>query len=380
MTSEKQTAKFHDVVTEAQRTIEKFVTFPDKSMGFVAALYAVFSHFWTHFDSLPYLVITAFMKRSGKTTLLECIQHIGSNPLPVTGITPSTLFRMIQEQHPLLCVDEAESLSREGSDLREPLNAGYRRGQTVPRTVGGEVKQFDLYCPKVFCLIGDVNDTLRDRSVVLSMVRADSPKRSSYTERQTVCTAIREKIAAVIEESGSELIQTVLDTMTNWEGAAFLSDREEEIWLPLFIMCRVFCPLRYEELKRVATDLSYNKSAEARTFQAEFFKKAEAEADAKYFGEILIHNIHTVIGKRNGVPSAELLSALKQLVTSPWRTYKGRGLTYDDIGSLLGVVIERNPNGAATAASQTFRLAGKVVRGYSKKYIQEAANRAGIKL
>lgn len=371
--------KFNDVVSKAQATIERFVSFNDKSQAFVCALYCVLSHFWTHFDSLPYMVITAATKRAGKSTLMETMEHISANPLPCTGITPSTLFRMIEESHPTLFIDEAETLSSEAAgSLREALNAGYRRGKKIPRTVGNEVKMFDLYGLKVFCLIGDVNDTLRDRSIVITLVRAAAPMRSTYTDRELAGNELRAIIAETANDSA--VVSAVLDAYANFKGAPYLTDREEEIWTPLFVLCQVFCPERMVELQRAAVDLGYSKTAEARKYTEDFFKSAEQTADAKYFGEILIRDIHTVIGKRSGVPSAELLPALKDLTTSPWRTYKGRGLTYDDIGALLAVVIERNPNGAATASTATFRLAGKVVRGYSKKYIEEAAKRCNIAL
>lgn len=46
-----------------------------------------------------------------------------------------------------------------------------------------------------------------------------------------------------------------------------LADREEEIWSPLFAICQVVCPDRWDELIRVAVDISTAKTAEAREYR-----------------------------------------------------------------------------------------------------------------
>jgi Protein of unknown function (DUF3631) len=79
------------------------------------------------------------------------------------------------ERDPML--DECDAILDRSNGSTEPLrallNAGNRRGTSVPRCVGPTQKLFDfaIFCPKVLAGIGEIPGTVKDRSIVVRMSR-----------------------------------------------------------------------------------------------------------------------------------------------------------------------------------------------------------------
>ena len=94
-----------------------------------------------------------------------------------TAPTPAALYRMMADS-PTLLLDEVEALnsqtkSESAQAIHAILNAGHRKGATIPRCDGPkhELKHFPVYGPKAFAAIGRLPDTLTDRSIVITMQR-----------------------------------------------------------------------------------------------------------------------------------------------------------------------------------------------------------------
>jgi putative DNA primase/helicase len=122
----------------------------------------------------PLLALTSPVKRCGKTTALTLLGALVPKPLPAANVTASTLFRAVEQFHPTLLVDEADTFLTSRDELRGVLSSGHHRpGAVVVRTVGDnhEVRTFSTWCPKVVAMIGELPDTLADRSHVLQMRR-----------------------------------------------------------------------------------------------------------------------------------------------------------------------------------------------------------------
>ncbi len=138
------------------------------------ALWTVFAHAHDAADVSPLLALVSPEKRCGKTTALTVLSRLVPRPLAASNITPAALFRAVEKWRPTLLVDEADSFLREREELRGILNAGHTRGTAyVIRTVGEdhEPAKFSTWGPKAVALIGNLTDTLQDRSIVVPMQR-----------------------------------------------------------------------------------------------------------------------------------------------------------------------------------------------------------------
>jgi hypothetical protein len=132
-------------------------------------------------DVTPYLRVNSATKRCGKTRLAEVISCLARNPRFTTCISTAALFRLAHKYagHMTLIVDEIEgtlSGKEKSTELTALLNAGWKRGLTVPRVERsrqGEfvVREFETFCPKVLVGLGRLADTVEDRAIHITLQR-----------------------------------------------------------------------------------------------------------------------------------------------------------------------------------------------------------------
>ena len=122
------------------------------------------------------------MKGSGKTRVLELLEASCAGPMFAVNLSPSALFRRLDKGGATLLLDEADThlggsakSSEKYEDLRALVNAGYRRGAKVYRSepTGKTVveREFDVFAPVAVAGIGDLPDTVLDRSIIVPMRR-----------------------------------------------------------------------------------------------------------------------------------------------------------------------------------------------------------------
>lgn len=366
MATKPAAAPLGTILRDIEAYLTRYVTFsePD-AYPFALALWCAATHLWPHFDAFAYLSITSDTKRSGKTRLSELLSFVVANARRATSATPATVFHWIRDESPVLFIDEAESMNSESADtMREVLNSGYRRGQTIPRMKNGKVEEWPAYCPKAFVLIGDVRDTLRDRSIIIRMQRGTPRERFLFLPAENDGNALRDLCHDLLTQHRDDII----DAYMTHAGLSFLGDRDEEIWMPLFAVASVLCPERLDELTRVAVDMSTEKTVQARRYSDS--AEAEKEANEQEYRDRLLSDAQIVFAgsKHKNMLTAELLAALRDLLTGPWRKYKGEGLSALDMAGLLdsfGI----HPRVVRAAKGR----GAKVGRGYRKADIDAAA-------
>ena len=346
------------LVERLESYIRSYVTLAETSHALVIALWLAATHAWPVFDAFPYLVVTSATKRSGKTRLLELISFVASNSRLVANISPAALYRTIHAEKPTLLIDEAEMFSSPQSEYRSLLNTGYRRGQTVKRRDG----DYETYCPKAFALIGDVHDTLRDRSIVIEMKRGEAVRRFVYASAKEEGAALRDIISTTISSKAEEITEAA----RKFDGLPFLMDRDEEIWTPLFVLCRLICPDRIDELTRAAADISAAKTAKAKRYLELTGEEDRAEEDE--YAVRLLKDMLLVVGDQKQITTHHAITKLRDIPTSPWRRFRGDGLK-DGIegGMVLAGLLSR-----FGVKSSTIRIApknqttGSTAKGYKR--------------
>lgn len=370
------TKKSVAIIAKLEGFLSKYVAAPAE-YHFVAALWAAMTYIYRNLDTVPYLCITALTKRSGKTLFgIDLLRPLCAQPLNATGMTGSVLYRKLYASNGgVLFADEAESMGSEAAtSLRRALNIGYKRGQTYPVTIGGDVVDMPVFGPKCFVLIGDVNDTLRDRSIVFYMQRA-TPEVTMKLARfsSTVVDAEAKALAVELADVMAESSASILEVYRNHEGLEWLSPRDAEIWLSLFAICEVLAPSRVKDLMRIATDIAADKTQDIAKFSAEIAKNAEKKAERLENCVRLISDLAEIAKGSKYILSEDVVSKLMALPTAPWRRYKGRGINEQDIGYLLPPRLQAKNIKVATKPKQIVR------RGWTRVDLEAAAqNVAGL--
>jgi hypothetical protein len=213
--------------------------------------------------------------------------------------------------------------------MRAFLNVGYRRGQTIPRANGKTLEEWPAYCPKLFISIGDVYDTLRDRSIIVSMQRAEPKRRFLFEAARAEATFLQQALAAQLED----LQPAILERYQRHPGLPFLTDRDEEIWTPLFAICAELEPDAVPALERIAADLTAEKTADARRYVN--LLGAERGAEDDEYARRLVRDLFTVCGDDPHIFTTDAVDRLKAMHTGPWRRFRGEGITPIELSALL---------------------------------------------
>lgn len=234
----------YEIFREVYEFVRRFV-----QLGYHEAtavtLWVMMTHVFEQFECVPYLWITSAEKQSGKTTLLEVLDFIVARPWLTGRTTAAVLTRKIDKEHPSLLFDESDATFRGDKEfaetLRGILNSGYRRsGKTSVCVMKGksiEYADLSTFCPKAIAGIGDIPDTVVDRSVPIRLTRklsTESVEKFRHKRVQPQASVIRERLEAwgrAFEAADNEPA-----------GLDDLPDRAADICEPLLVIAEACGP------------------------------------------------------------------------------------------------------------------------------------------
>jgi hypothetical protein len=202
-------------------------------------LWSVHTHANDASDISPKLVLKSPQKRSGKSRLVEVLQRIVARPLLTSGIKPAALLRIIEMYAPTLLLDEMDAVMKQDREMAEALrgiiNSGFNRTgarfiMNVPTPGGGyEPREFSTFAPQLLSGIGDLPDTVRDRSIEIEMQR----KRSNEIVKR-----LRRHDGDDLNVLGQKSARWAKDNLAGLSKAmpgipTGLNDRAADAWEPL---------------------------------------------------------------------------------------------------------------------------------------------------
>lgn len=175
------------ILDAVARFLRRFVVVTPEQ-AYVVALWTAHTWAFEACDQTPYLAILSAEKRSGKTRLLEVLGIVVKAAWHAIQPSEAVLYRKIEKDRPTLLLDETDALFSQRGDsraeaVRALLNAGSRRGVTVPRVLDAKsdkLVDFSVFCPKALAGIGTLPETVGDRSLLIEMKRK---RRSDAAER-----------------------------------------------------------------------------------------------------------------------------------------------------------------------------------------------------
>ncbi len=306
--------------------LRRFVAFTSEHQLDAVTLWVAHSHAFAAAECTPRLAIQSAEKASGKTRLLEVLELVTRDPRQVVNVSEAALFRSIAAGPPTILFDEVDAIfgpkARDREDLRAMLNAGYRRGATVDRCVGEhaklEVKAFPVFCPVALAGIGQLPDTVQDRSIAVRLRRrrVDEPVEKLRRRRvEPEAAELRGDLADVFN------CEAVIDVLADAapDLPAGLPDRAEDVWEPLVAIA----------------DLA-GGAWPARARGAATYLTLEDRDDDGSLTELLLADVRTVLADDDRIASDELCRRLRDdRPESPWATWRSRGLDARALARLL---------------------------------------------
>jgi putative DNA primase/helicase len=322
---------------------------------FATALWVVHTFLLDCFGITPRLAVRSPMKRCGKTTLLDVISRLVLRPLPTGSVTAAALFRVVEGYRPTLLVDEADTFLSEADELRGVLNSGHRKGGQVVRTVGDdhEPRAFSTFAAVTIAIIGNLPDTLADRSVTVDLKRRmPSEKVASFRFDRVGHLDVLARQAARWAQDHAGTLAAVDPEMPG------IHNREADNWAPLLAIADAAGGAWPERARAAAT------------------AGHVAGGDEASLIELLLGDIRDIFSKReenkvdpvDRISSGDLVAALVAIEGRPWAELgkSRKPLTQNGLARRL------RPLGIT---SENIRIGDKVPKGYLLVWFQEAFSR-----
>ncbi|MEV5277506.1 DUF3631 domain-containing protein [Streptomyces sp. NPDC052811] len=314
-------------LSDLRAQLRRYVVLPSEDALTAVTLWVAATHLQTAWQHAPRLAVVGPAKRCGKSRLLDVVTETVHDPLITINATAAAVFRSITDNPPTLLVDEADTLfgsakvAEKNEEMRGLLNAGHQRNRPTLRVSGPnhEVTKFPTFAMAALAGIGDLPDTIMDRSVVIRMRRRRPGEKVAEfrTVRDTPSLhALRDRLVAWL----TPLHATAMDLTPPMP----VEDRAADTWQPLIAVA----------------DLAGGRWPAAARSACLAMTKHEAEQDQdnsslsiRLLGDI--RRAFTAEGNPSALRTSRLLDVLNQDDESPWPGYTEKGLTPRGLQILL---------------------------------------------
>ena len=307
-----------ELLEELTAAFKKHVIMTDEE-ALTASLWVLHAHTYNAAEISPILMIRSAEKRCGKTTVMKILKWLTPESLMASNLTASSVFRVVDQWHPTLIVDEADTFLKNSEDLRGVLNSGHdREGAFIIRAVG----TFSTWAPKAISLIGAPPDTLDDRSVTIKL------RRKLMSEKVTSLQGRAQEIKN-LGRKGARWAADNLESLCKRDALVpdkIINDRAADNWRSLLNIADQIGGEWPEKARRAALAMEGARQ--------------DAEPDTE--SRRLLADIRSVFrnhkfekGEPEALKIAELIAGLN-LAESPWRSYnRGKPISEIQFGRLL---------------------------------------------
>jgi hypothetical protein len=340
--------------------VRRFCVFPDDNALAAVTLWAAHAHMIRHFHTTPRLAILSPEAHSGKTRVLDVLNLLVPDPMLSLNASPPAIFRTLAQRQITLLFDEVDAVfTKRGKDdnhedLRALLNAGYKRGATIPRCVGPkhEVVHFPVFAAVALAGLGELPETIMTRSVILRMrrrSRAESVEPFRTRQHETPGHALRDRLAQWAAKVGP----AVGDAWPPLPDS--IVDRAAEIWEPLL---------------SVADAAGGDWSTTARTAAVAFCESALDRRAS--LGTRLLGDLRIIFGDSIALPTGTILTRLTDgeafgiAADAPWSDLYGKPLSERKLASMLGQY---------GVSSVKVKVTGQSRHGYRREHLWDAWQR-----
>jgi hypothetical protein len=290
------------------------------------ALWTVATHLLDAFDYVAYLQITSATKQCGKSRLFEVLDALVARPWFTARVTAAVLVRKVDAEHPTLLLDESDQAFKSDKEyaaaLTGILNSGYQRSGKVSLCVGQganlSYRDFSTFGAKAIAGIGQLPDTITDRCIRIELKRrtADEPiEKWRHRDGHAEALPVRVALESLVTPDLIELLRSARPM-----SPTGLSDRQEDVWEPLFAIAEFAGGDWPEQARRAALVLS--GSVEDQDIKIQ-----------------LLEDIATILHESDGdfIPTKDLIAGLVERDDKPWATWKhDRPITPKELAQLLG--------------------------------------------
>jgi len=163
------------LLRDTAAAVRRFIVFKNPQDAEVVATWVLGTYLHNEFGIFPRLGVTSTFPESGKTTLMDFLEYSCLRSVRGDNVSVSVFFRVIDEHHPCLLLDECDTFLVKNPELIGVLNSGHKKGGYVWRTeeINGKfvAVRFGTYAPVAYGMIGHPTATFFSRSIFIRLDR-----------------------------------------------------------------------------------------------------------------------------------------------------------------------------------------------------------------
>ena len=296
-----------EIAEEILTLFSQFIV-ADKKQLEVMVMWCIATWFIEQTTVATRIIFTAPDKGCGKTVALTTMGLLCKKQLQAANISPSSFFRLVEQENPTIMLDEADTLSNNNKDMFRLLNAGHTKASAtiiISEEVNGKRQPTAFRCFAFAALAGiklekKLPGPLLSRSIKI-ILRKKKPTeqvkklRRASKERFKV---LQSKLARLAQDCGEKFRKLEPDL-------GKLDNRDEDNWEPLLAVAELCGGDWPKNIMKTAVELSEN-------------------ADAESIEVKLLRDIRTVFKSRktSRLATNALLADLCRLEEAPWSTFR----------------------------------------------------------
>jgi hypothetical protein len=368
------------LIQEAEKFLADHCVLPDPRFTLPLVLWAAHTHAWelASFNAVPYLNFVG-TRNSGKNHTIHALGSMCHNFMFIAKATEAALRDIVDASEPTLGTAECEDdLQKHNSYIHRLFNSGYVPNEPFVKIDHGQPRQFQIYCPKMVATIGNVEESLHSRCMVI-MMQLHTPVMTgdNFQQGRQLGKQLQLAVLQLMEEI-TEVYHS--DTLKRPE---LLEARDWQTFKALFAMCKVLAPERMEEFTRCATYIAAIKTRPPQSIRA--MHALEADATFATNSRRLLKDAAQVVSNypTKNIASEELITRLLALPHGWWEGFgtknsDGRLLTLADGQrglQLLARMLALATDGMlAPSKTPIYIRKGKTAHGYVVSEIQDAVS------
>ena len=284
--------------------LEQYIDLRGRHEYIAVGLWVLHTHVYNQFMVTPRMALRSPTAGCGKTQLIDVLTKLTARPAKFDLITTAAIFRLIDESHPTLFIDEADNLGialQPNGRLRAVFNSGHRSGGKVALMEGGHLRDFSTFAPLLLALPDAMHGlprTLNSRCITLMMRRSDGRSQLRRFEPYRPDVALDAAYKQIL------LWRNDVELDPDPEMPEGIHNRLADNWRPLL---------------SIADSLGFGD--EAREVMAIFARNFQ-DADARI---LLLGDIRKVFDTKavDRLPSITILEALYAFDDADWNEFRG---------------------------------------------------------
>jgi hypothetical protein len=230
-----------ELYQKVKETIRRYVELEQEADYIILTAWTIGTYFFPIFSAYPYIHIKA-PKGSGKSQCLNLLNQMAFNAVKARASFPA-LRDTVDSLRGTYLMDQADALRRNNmGEILDVLTDSYKRaGGNVRKMIASKndwhLEEFEAYSPKAFASIYDLPEDLRDRCIVIPLVRSEI-NYPPVNEEDDIWKEIRNGLYTLLIKQSHYVSQVYAIKKIEYRESNEIFGRQLELWLPIEVILK----------------------------------------------------------------------------------------------------------------------------------------------